>query len=114
MTWRNITRAIAALVCCSALWTLTQAAENQAPPPHPKAQFFAGIVTDLDREHITVSRALVGRPRENRTFRITRQTKTNRPLKVKARVTVRYRNLPEGDVALEIQVRPQARPLRPS
>jgi hypothetical protein len=114
MTWRNITRAIAALACCSALWMLAQAAENQAAPPRPKAQFFAGIVTDLDSDHLTVSRSLVGRPRENRTFLITRQTKVNRPLKVKARVTVRYRNFPEGDVALEIQVRPQTRPLRPS
>lgn len=114
MTWRNVTRAIVALLFCGALWMLAKSAENQTAPPRPKAQFFAGIVTDLAPERVTVSRSLVGRPQENRIFLITRQTKMNRPLKVKARVTVRYRNLPEGDVALEIQVRSQTRPLRPS
>jgi hypothetical protein len=114
MTWRTITRAVAALLFCSALWTVAQAPGNQDAPPRPKAQFFAGIVTDLDREHVTVSRSLVGRPRENRTFLITRQTKMSRPVRIRSRVTVRYRNFPEGDVALEIQVRSQTRPLRPT
>jgi hypothetical protein len=93
---------------------LAQPAGSQGSPAGPKAQFFAGIVTDLSREHVTVSRSLVGRPRENRTFLIRPQTKVSRPLRIKSRVTVRYRHLPEGDVALEIQVRSQTRPLRPS
>jgi hypothetical protein len=114
MTWRNITCAVAVLLFSGALWILAQAPGNQDAPPRPKAQFFAGIVTDVSREHVTVSRSLVGRPRENRTFLITRQTKMSRPVRIRSRVTVRYRSLPEGDVALEIQVRSQTRPLRPS
>jgi hypothetical protein len=34
-------------------------------------------------------------------------------IKVKSRVTVRYRREPEGDLALEVQVRPAARPKSP-
>jgi hypothetical protein len=33
---------------------------------------------------------------------------------VKSRVTVRYRHLPDGDVALEIQLRPSTHPPRAS
>jgi|SRR5690349_4844323 hypothetical protein len=112
--WLNVTRVLAALLLSTALSTPAEPTATQGPPAFPRAQFFAGIVTDLSRERVTVSRSLVGRPRENRTFLIRPQTKLSRPLKVRARVTVRYRHLPEGDVALEIQVRSQTRPLRPS
>ncbi|MFL6352402.1 MAG: hypothetical protein ACJ74Z_11210 [Bryobacteraceae bacterium] len=114
MTWRDVTRAIATLVFLSALWVMAQAPGNQDAPPRPKAQFFAGIVTDLGAKHVTVSRSLVGRPRENRTFMITHRTKVSRPLRMKSRVTVRYVRMPEGDEALEIQVRSQTRPLHPA
>jgi hypothetical protein len=112
--WRKVARTLAVLFFGGVLWILAQPAENQGPPARPKAQFFAGIVTGLSSQHVTVSRSLVGRPRENRTFLIRPETKTSRPLRVRARVTVRYRHLPEGDVALEIQVRSQTRPLHPS
>ncbi len=47
----------------------------------------------------------MGRPTVNRTFLINPQTKMRKSLVVpKAKVTVRYQHLPEGDVALEIQV----------
>jgi hypothetical protein len=112
--WLKVTRALAVLMFCSTLRMLAQPAGNQSAPAHPKAQFFAGIVTELSSGRVTVSRSLVGRPRENRCFLIRPETKLSRPLKVRARVTVRYRHLPEGDVALEIQVRSQTQPLRPS
>jgi hypothetical protein len=102
------------LLFWSALSMLAQLAVNQGAPPAPKPQFFAGIVTDLSKANFTVSRSLYGRPPEKRTFLIGPKTKLNRPLKIRSRVTVRYRHLPEGDVALEIQVRSQTRPLRPS
>jgi hypothetical protein len=104
----------AALLFWGVAWMLAQPAEYQAAPAPPKPQFFAGIVTDLSSERVTVSRSLFGRPPEKRTFLIGPKTKLNRPLKMKARVTVRYRHLPEGDVALEVQVRSPARPPRPS
>jgi hypothetical protein len=82
-------------------------------PPLPRPQFFAGTVTELDAGHITVSRTLVGHAPESRIFQITSSTKMNRSLiKVKSRVTVRYRHLPAGDVALDIQLRPSAHPPR--
>jgi hypothetical protein len=82
--------------------------ENTQPPEHvvpPKPQFFAGMVTALDGQHIVVSRTLVGKAPETRTFLIQAKTKLSRALHPKQRVTVRYQHLPEGDVALEVQVR---------
>jgi hypothetical protein len=65
----------------------------QPAPSAPHAQFFAGTV--------------VGRPTESRSFVIDAATKMNRSvIKVRNRVTVRYKRLPQGDVALEIQPRP--------
>jgi hypothetical protein len=87
----------------------TQPVEEPAPdqsPALPKAQFFGGTVTALDGAHITVSRSSPGKSPEHRTFVITVKTKMSKAVKVKSRVTVRYRRLPEGDVALEIQLRP--------
>jgi hypothetical protein len=75
------------------------------PPNPPKFQFFAGTVTALDAHHIVVSRTLVGKSPESRTFLIQAKTKLSRALRPKQRVTVRYQHLPEGDVALEVQVR---------
>jgi hypothetical protein len=76
-----------------------------APPAKP--QFFAGSVVEIDEQHVKVSRTLVGRPTQARIFRIDGKTKVNRTsVKMKARVTVRYIRLPEGDLALEIQLRP--------
>src|SRR5438876_6504892 len=110
----KVTRVFAALLFWSAAWMLAQPAGYQSAPAAPKPQFFAGIVTDLSKERITVSRSLFGRPPEKRTFLIGPKTKLSRPLKIKTRVTVRYQHLPEGDVALEVQVRSQTRPPRPS
>ncbi|HEX4808821.1 MAG TPA: hypothetical protein VH325_07825 [Bryobacteraceae bacterium] len=85
-----------------------------APPP-PRPQFFAGTVTDVNPGHVTVSRTLFGHPPEIRTFIVKPQTKTNRTVRVRSRVTVRYQSLPDGDVALEIQVRSQPKaPPKPS
>lgn len=82
------------------------------PAQHPsvKPQFFAGNVTELDNQHITVSRTLVGHSSESRTFAINSKTKMNKSvLKLRVRVTVRYRHFDSGDVALEIQLQPSAR-----
>lgn len=80
-----------------------------APPtqPAPRHLFFAGTVTELDEQHVTVSRSVAGRAPEERKFLITLKTKMNKSaVKVKSRVTVRYKHMPDGDVALEIQLRP--------
>jgi len=79
-----------------------------APTPTiPHAQFFAGTVVELDATHIKVARTLVGRPTESRSFTLVSMTKMNKSIvKLHSRVTVRYKRMPEGDVALEIQPRP--------
>ena len=87
----------------------------EAPPETAtaKSEFFAGTLTTVDAEHIIVSRRLVGKAPESRTFLMQSKTKTNRALKPKQRVTVRYQHLPEGDIALEVLVR-QPRTTKPS
>ena len=78
-----------------------KAASDQVP-----AQFFHGTVTHFSTEFVTVSRSLVGKRPESRRFLILRTTKMRRGLHLRAKVTVRYKHLPEGDVALEIQIHP--------
>lgn len=91
---------------------LAQTAQPTTAPPSAaaKPQFFAGTVTDLTVQQITVARTPVGRPTEKRTFVINPKTKMNRSaLKVKAHVTVRYQHVNESDVALEIHLQPRVR-----
>jgi len=113
---RNRVRLLLSLFVWGAVLALAQNPEVTGPPPPlPRPQFFAGTVTGLDEQHVTISRALVGRAPETRTFQINGKTKWNKvALKVKARVTVRYQHLPEGDLALEIQIHPPSRASRPS
>ena len=108
------------IVACLAVGLLVgatppvQVQNHEAPAPSPKPQFFGGTVTELDDTHIKVSRKLVGRPLESRTFAIDANTRMNKAaIHIKGRVTVRYQRLPEGDLALEVQARPPARPKAP-
>ncbi|HTU48309.1 MAG TPA: hypothetical protein VMF91_24835 [Bryobacteraceae bacterium] len=129
MTWSTTARFTVVLMLCSACGTLAQTPQAQQsstapqststqqpetstnppqppPPPLPKPQFFGGTVTELDAQHISVSRTSPGKAPEHRTFLIDKKTKMSKSVKVKSRVTVRYRHMPEGDIALEIQIRP--------
>lgn len=82
-------------------------AQPAPSPAAPRAQFFAGTVVELDATHIKVTRTLVGRPTESRSFALGPTTKLNKAvIKLHSRVTVRYKRMPEGDVALEIQPPP--------
>ena len=93
----------------------TLAQDGSAAPHSPvRQQFFAGMVTDLDSSRITVSRSVPGRQPEHHTFLIKPETKLGKNLRTKVRVTVRYVNSEEGDVALEILVRSQGKNLRTS
>jgi hypothetical protein len=87
--------------------TTPQQQTNTAPPtpPPPRPQFFAGTVTAITADQITVSRTIVGHPPDTRTFQITSKTKLNRTIcKPDAKVTVRYQRLPQGNVALQVLV----------
>jgi hypothetical protein len=96
---------------CSAVFVAGQSLSGeqslQPVPPAARAQFFVGTVVELDTSHIKVTRTLVGRPTESRNFNIDAATKMNKStIKLHNRVIVRYKRLPEGDLALEIQPRP--------
>jgi hypothetical protein len=82
-------------------------AQQEPPPatsPKPVDTFFAGSVTEITPQRISVSRKLSGKT-ENRTFRITPDTKVEGKLKMKVRVTVRYITDDSGDTAMLIVVR---------
>lgn len=104
--WNRIVRLLMPAVLFS---SLAFAQDAPKKPAHPHPQFFAGTVTELDSTHITVSRSVLGRPPEHRTFLIESTTKMSKDLRTKDRVTVRYRSDPDGDVALEILVRTRAK-----
>ena len=108
--WPNLSRLLAAaFLLLGAALLFGQSGDSPSHTqnaPSSKPQFFSGTVTTLDKEHITVSRVLVGKPQETRTFLIKPTTKVAKSVKTKAKVTVRYRHEnDDGDVALEIQIR---------
>jgi hypothetical protein len=69
--------------------------------------FFAGTVTELTSESVTVGRTVRGKA-ESRTFALTSQTKTEGKLVAKVRVTVRYVADDDGYTATLIVVRGSA------
>ena len=107
------TRGLLSALFCAAQLANAQIPLNELAPQAlapPKAQFFAGTVVELDVQHIKVSRTLAGRPTESRSFAVTSSTKLNKnAIKLRSRVTVRYRHEATGDIALEVQLRPVVR-----
>jgi hypothetical protein len=70
---------------------------------------FAGPVVELSAAKITVSRTTLGKT-EKRTFQITKETRIEGKLKVKAKVTVGFITTDDGDIARLIVVRTNAAP----
>ena len=114
--WPKIARLFAALVLLKlSIVAQTSDTSPALQQPGSKPQFFAGTVTALNNQEITVSRTPVGHSPEHRTFLINAKTKVNKAaLKLKSRVTVKYQHLADGDVALEIQPQPLVRSPKPS
>lgn len=102
---------VARLVALVGLWLVTLTAlagpQQDAPatPPKQVDTFFAGSVLEITPEKISVTRKVSGKT-ENRTFRITPETKVEGKLRTKVRVTVRYSSDDTGDTATLIVVRP--------
>ena len=88
-------------------------AQEQAPPSEPKYEFVSGTITDLPPGRIVVSRAVRGKPPEDRTFLITSETKVEGTLRANAPVTVGFKPTEEGDVAMRIIVRASPAPKGP-
>jgi len=87
-----------------------------APPPASRAQeqpaegqsqdhFFAGSITALSPDKITVSRTVLGSKPETHTFLIKPDTRIEGKPRLKAKVTVRWVPDEDGDRAVHIIVR---------
>lgn len=93
--------------------TATAPPTDTAPPTPtpPRPQFFAGTITSITNDQITISRTLVGHQPETRSFELTPKTKMNKNnCKPNTKVTVRYQHLPAGDMALQVLVHPASKP----
>jgi len=90
------------LLSPTAPFAAQDAAETQVKP---KYEYFSGSITLMDEEKLTVLKTVLGKTSETRTFLITKETRIEGKLKLKARVTVRYTHEDEGYRALHIIVR---------
>ena len=66
---------------------------------------FSGPIIELSATKITVSRSILGKPAEKRTFWIKSDTRVEGKLRMKAKVTVGFVTTDEGDVARLVVVR---------
>jgi hypothetical protein len=66
---------------------------------------FSGPIIELSADKVTVSRSILGKPAETRTFWIKPDTRVEGKLRLKVRVTVGFVSGDEGDVARLIVVR---------
>jgi hypothetical protein len=96
-------------VFLAGVWLVTGLAfaqqDTSAPADPAHLDFFSGIVEELPAGRVTVSRTALGKS-ESRSFLVKPETKVEGKLRTKARVTVRYRKSDEGDIAVQIIVRP--------
>lgn len=82
---------------------------TKAEPPYDET--FSGPVVEITASKIVVSRSILGKPPEKRTFVIKVDTRIEGKLRVRAKVTVGFVTNDEGDVARLIVVRgPQQKP----
>jgi hypothetical protein len=78
------------------------------PKVEPRyTETFSGIIVELSDTQLTVSRSILGKPPENRTFTIRPDTRVEGKLRVKLKVTVGFVTTTDGDWAKLIVARPQ-------
>jgi hypothetical protein len=83
-------------------------APAQDPPPKSEPHYdstFSGPLLEVADDHIVVSRSILGKQPEKRTFLIKPDTRVEGKLRVKVKVTVGFVASEEGDVARLIVVR---------
>jgi hypothetical protein len=73
-------------------------------------QTFSGPIVEVTAEKITVSRSILGKPAEKRTFWIKTDTRIEGKLRVRAKVTVGFVTTDDGDVARLVVVRASQKP----
>ena len=91
---------------------LEKTSEGSGSAPKSKAQnepqydhTFSGPIVELTETQITVSRSILGKPAEKRTFVIKTDTRVEGKLRVHAKVTVGYVTTDDGNVARLVVVR---------
>ncbi len=89
-------------VCFTGVVTLAQDGAK-AEPKYDDT--FSGIIVEVSASKIAVSRSILGKPVEKRTFSIQSDTHIEGKLRVKQRVTVGFVTATDGDVARLIVVR---------
>ena len=73
-------------------------------------QTFSGPIVEVTTTKITVSRSILGKPAEKRTFWIKSDTRIEGKLRVRVKVTVGYVTTDDGDVARLVVVRASQKP----
>lgn len=79
------------------------AGDSKSEPKYD--QTFSGPIVEVTATKITVSRSILGKPAEKRTFWIKSDTRVEGKLRVRVKVTVGYITTDDGDVARLVVVR---------
>ena len=83
-----------------AAWEKTQ---SGAEPQYEET--FSGSVVQLSANEVIISRSILGKPAERRTFSMKTDTRVEGKLRINAKVTVGFVSTDDGDVARLIVVR---------
>lgn len=98
---------LAALLFLGVCSVWTQDGDQPPPKVEPKYdETFSGTIVELSAEKLTVSRSILGKPAEKRTFAIQSDTRVEGKLRLKLKVTVGFVTTADGDVARLIVARP--------
>lgn len=107
----------AVLILGAGLIRVSGPAQDSTPPKpddtktEPKYDnTFSGPIMEFSATKITVSRSILGKPAEKRTFLVKTDTRIEGKLRVKAKVTVGFVTTDEGDIARLIVVRSIQKP----
>jgi hypothetical protein len=82
----------------------THDASSKSEPKYDHT--FSGPIVEVTATKITVSRSILGKPAEKRSFLINSDTRIEGKLRVHVKVTVGYVTTDDGDVARLVVVRP--------
>jgi hypothetical protein len=100
---------VAGTLLTSGGWSQSAAKADGAksdPKSEPKYdETFSGPIVELSAAKIIVSRSILGKPAEKRTFWIKPDTRIEGKLRVRAKVTVGFVTTDDGDVARLVVVR---------
>ena len=80
--------------------------KTQSAPNEPEYEdTFSGSILQVSAVAVTVSRSILGKPAEKRTFSIKLDTRIEGKLRMNAKVTIGFVSTDDGDVARLIVVR---------